>query len=183
MKPVKETVSKAEDELKSIERKHKEISNKSTTLEADIEGEIEQFKCLLDQLKAKRIGELKKLTREKLRSLNEQKTRAEILRIDFSSCEQAVETKLKIMKDVVKEKDLIITNIQCTMAKHEKDAIQPELGWNIELELDEKEKFQQVCQQLFEITETDIISTENSHILESGLEGATVGTINKLCSF
>ncbi len=123
---------------------------------------------------------MKKLTREKLRSLNEQKTRAEILRIDFSSCEQAVETKLKILKDVVKDKDLIITKIQCTMAKHDEDAIQPELGWNIELELDEKEKFQQVCQQLFEITETDIISTENSHILESGQEGATVGTTSNV---
>ncbi len=90
--------------MKSIERRREEITKRSTMLEAEIKGEIEQLKGLLDQLECKRIGELKKLTRQKLQTLNEQKTRAETIQIVFSSCEQAVETKLKIMKDVIKRK-------------------------------------------------------------------------------
>ncbi len=44
-------------------------------LEAEIKGEIEQLKGLLDQLECKRIGELTR----KLQTINEQKTRAETI--------------------------------------------------------------------------------------------------------
>ncbi len=144
-------------------------------LEAEIKSEIEQLKGLLDQLECERIGELKKLTREKLQTLNEQKMRAESIQQDLYSCKHTVETKLKIMKDVVQEKYLAISDIKRAMDKHEEGPIQPELGWNIKLERSRKEKFERICQQLFEIIETDKISSENSHILEGGLEGAKVG--------
>ncbi len=177
LKPVKESASKADSKLKSIERRQEKITKQSAMLEADIEGEIEQLKCLLDQLKAKRVGELKKLTHETMQTLNEQKIKAETIQKDLYSCEQAVETKMKNMKDVVQAKDITISDIQRTIVEHEKDASQPEIAWNFELKLDEKKSVVQACQQLFEIIETDIICTENSHIQvsEGGLEGATIG--------
>ncbi len=176
MKPVKETVSKAEENLKSIERRGQEITQQSTILEFEIKGEIEHLKDLLNQLEGKRVGELKKLTYETLQTLNKQKIRAETIQKDLSSCEQSVETKLKNMKDVVQAKDITISDIERTIAKHEEDAIQPEIAWNFELKLDEKQNFVQACQQLFEIIETDILCIENSniHVSESGLEGATI---------
>ncbi len=180
LKPLKVSVSKAEKKLKSIERRPEEITKRSTMLEAEIKGKIEQLKGLLDRLKDERIGELEKLTYEKLKTLNEQKMRAESIQKDLSSCEQEVETKLQNMKDVVQVKDITIDDIKRIMDKHEEEALQPELGWNIELGLDETENFEQVCQQLFEITETDVICTETSHmqVSEGGLEGATIGKMS-----
>ena len=161
--------------LQDLKAKREEITETGTTLETDIDKEIEHLKQQLDQLKAKRIAELKKLIRQKQKRLGDHQRRLETTQTKLGRCVKEVEGKLKSLDSVVTEKTSLMKHIEQTSADIDIHSIQPDIKWGVELQLDD-EKFQKACQEAFKLKETGItdFDIDSSYVTEDKVINATV---------
>ena len=175
LKPAKKRLDEAQEMLKSIDKRKKEIATQGAAIEAAADSEIEQLERLLHQLKAKCLGTLSRLTQQKLKSLEEQRKEVEGIGTKLTGCVEEAQKKLKTIEGVVVEKDLLVKKIECCLATADLDSVHPDTVADLDLYVKDKEKVQQACQEFVEIVERQTASLEDSYITEDGLKEATTG--------
>ena len=95
LKPVTQHLQTVNKALQSLDARKNEVSDQRQAIEAEIHGRIDQLHQVLDQRRAELVGQLDRLTQQKLKDLAAQKDQTELLQTRLSSCLEYVEGSLK----------------------------------------------------------------------------------------
>ena len=175
MEPAKERLDELQRVLKSIDKRRKEIVTQGAEIEASIDSEIEQLEHLLQQLKAKCIGTLKRLTQQKLKHLEEQHKEVEEAQTKLTSCVEETQKKLNNIESVVIRKATLIKRVKHNLATANIDSTQPDEEADLDLYIKDTEKIHQACQDFLEIVEKQSASPRDSYIKGDWVKDATIG--------
>ncbi len=180
LKPVKEKLYSVQRALKDFDTRSKAIHDQRAAIETNIHKEIDEQHRLLDQRRAKLVGELEILTQQKLKDLAAQRDKVEITHVKLTSCLEYTEGGLKTGTDgeVLKMKSSVVKRVKQISSDFNPNAIQPETKADMELITKGKEPLQQACRYFLEIDHSGSFSLENSHTTGDGLKGATTGESN-----
>ena len=175
MEPAKERLDELQRVLESIDKRRKEIVTQGAEIEASIDSEIEQLEHLLQQLKAKCIGKVKRLTQQKLKHLEEQHKEVEEAQTKLTSCVEETQKKLNNIESVVIKKATLIKRIKHNLATANIDSTQPDEEADLDLYTKGTEKIHQACQDFLEIVEKQSASPRDSYIKGDWVKDATIG--------
>lgn len=173
LEPVEKQLKHVNQTLDTIEARKKEITKHGTKLQAEIVEEIEEQKKLLDQLKEKRMNELKKTIKQKIENLEDQQEKATKAQERLLTCLKKVKDDIKTVENVVKKKG-VLQFIAKSEDEFDPDSTKPVIKWTIELNK-KKEKLEAACQSLLAVIDTASISIENSHVIGIVPEVAITG--------
>ena len=177
LKPVKENFNKVDQALKAFDPRAKEINDQRSTVEADINREIDRQIQVLNQRREDLVCGLHKLTDEKSKDLKTQKDHVEMLHAKMSRCLEYAEGGLETGTEgeVLGMKAPVLQQIKQITTEFDSAIIQPQTEADIELVTDGLEQVSQACREFGEITTKGSVSVEKSYATGNVSNYATVG--------
>ena len=166
LEPLKQKIENAHKTLRSIDIVIKEIRDQRASLEANIHREIDEQHQLLDQRRTELVGELEKMTQQKLKSLATQRDQVEMSKANIVGCLEDTSSVLETGPEgeVLTKKETLLRRIEEAVTDCLPEVI-VETRADIELVTDGKDECQQNCREFLEIRKGGPISLKNSCIL------------------
>ena len=156
-----------------------EIEDQRMTVEADIHKHIDCLHQALEQRRTELVGQLHRLTQQKLKGLAAQTDQCELVQIHLSSCLDYVEGSLKTGSEgeILAMKTPILKQIGQITAEFNPDTLAPEQEANIQLVADDSLDLLQACKEFAGVLSPDpkSVCPEKCYTTGDGLKTATVG--------
>ena len=175
LQPLKQQLATVNNAFQALDTRAKEIEDHKIATEADIHKKIDFLHQALEQQRTELIGQLHKLTEQKLKSLAEQRNQIELVQTQLSSCLEYVEGSLKSGSEgeIMMMKTPVLEQIEQITAEFKPNTLAPQQVADIQLVTDDT-LVQILCQGIVLLTSHSICCIK-SHATGDGLQTATVG--------
>ena len=177
LQPVKEQLATVGKAVQALDTRKKEIEDQRMTVEADIHKHIDRLHQALEQRRTELVGQLHRLTQQKLKGLAAQRDQCELVQTQLSSCLDYVEGSLKTGSEgeILAMKTPVLKQIGQIAAEFNPDTLAPEQEANIQLLADDSLDLLQACREFAEVVTGHSVCCSKSFATGDGLKTATVG--------
>ena len=176
LQPVKQQLATVNKAVQALDTRTKEIEDQRMTVEADIHKHIDHLHESLEQRRTELIGQLHRLTQQKLKALAAQRDQCELVQTQLSSCLDYVEGSLKTGSEgeILAMKTPVLKQIGQIAAEFNPDTLAPEQEANIQLVSDDSLDLLQACKEFAGVVARSVCP-EKCYTTGDGLKTATVG--------
>ena len=174
LEPVKQqlnTVNKAFQDLGTVQD---QITDQRAAIETEIQRKIRQLHEAIEVRKTELIGELDKMTQQKLKTLSIQRDELELVQTRLNSCLQFVNDSLKTGSEgeILAMEKPVVQQVKEMCAEYDPSKLQP--CEQADMALSASSEFLPACQQFGQVY-SHPVCPEKCYATGKGLEVATVG--------
>ena len=176
LQPVKQQLATVNKAVQALDTRTKEIEDQRMTVEVDIHKQIDRLHQALEQRRTELVGQLHRLTQQKLKALAAQRDQCELVQTQLSSCLDYVEGSLKTGSEgeILAMKTPVLKQIGQIAAEFNPDTLAPEQEANIQLVTDDSLDLLQACKEFAGVV-SQPVCPEKCYTTGDGLKTATVG--------
>jgi len=173
---VKQQLTTVKKAVQALNTRKMEIEDQRMAVEADIHKHIEHLHLALEQRRTELVGQLHKLTQQKLKGLAAQKDQFELLQTQLSSCLDNVEGSLKTGSEgeILVMKTPVLKLITQITADFNPNTLAPEQEANIQLVAGDSLDLFQACKKFADVVSQPVYP-QKCYTTGDGLKTATVG--------
>ena len=176
LQPVKQHLATVNEAMQSIDTRKLDIEEQRVAIEADIHKQINELLQALEQRRTELVGQLDKLTQQKLKGLAAQRDQCELVQTQLSSCLDYVEGSLKTSGEgeILAMKSTVLKQVQQITAEFNPNTLAPEQKANMFLVTNNAHELHRTCRGFAEVV-AQSICPEKCYATGDGLKTATVG--------
>ena len=176
LQPVKQQLATVNKAVQTLDTRTKEIEDQRMTVEADIHKQIDRLHQALEQRRTELVGQLHRLTQQKLKALAAQRDQCELVQTQLSSCLDFMEGSLKTGSkgEILTMKTPVLKQIGQIAAEFNPDMLAPEQEANVQLVDEDSLDLLQACQEFAGVVSRSVCP-EKCYTTGDGLKTATVG--------
>ena len=175
LQPVKQQLATVNKAVQALVTRTKEIEDQRITVEADIHKHIDRLHQALEQRRTELVGQLHRLTQQKLKGLAAQRDQCELVQTKLSSCLDYVEGSLNTGSEgeILAMKTPVLKQIGQIAAEFNPSTLAPEQEANIQLVTDDSLDLLQACKEFAGVARS--VYPEKCYTTGDGLKTATIG--------
>ena len=176
LQPVKQQLATVNKAVQALDTRKKEIEEQRMTVEADIHKHIDRLHQALEQRRTELVGQLHRVTQQKLKGLAAQRDQCELVQTQLSSCLDYVEGSLKTGTEgeILAMKTPVLKQIEQIAAEFNPNTLAPEQEANIQLVADDSLDLLQACKEFAGVV-AQSACPEKCYTTGHALKTATVG--------
>ena len=173
LEPVRQQLNTVNKAIRGLDTVQDQIMDQRAAIEADIQMKIRQLYEAIEVRKTKLIGELDKMTQQKLKTLSIQRDELELIQIRMNCCLKFVSDSLKTGSEgeILAMKKPVVQQVKEMCAEYDPDKLQPQE--QADMALSASSELLPACQQFGQVCSG--VCPEKWFATGKGLEVATVG--------
>ena len=174
LEPVRQQLSTVNKAVQGLGAVQDQIMDQRAAIEANIQTKVRQLHEALEVRKTELIGELDKMTQQKLKTLSIQRDELELVQTRLNSCLQFVNDSLKTGSEgeILAMEKPVVQQVKEMCAEYDPSILQP--CEQADMALSASSELLPACQQFGQVF-SHLVCPEKCYATGKGLEVATVG--------
>ena len=174
LEPVRQQLSTVNKAVQCLDAVQDQIMDQRAAIEANIQTKVRQLHEALEVRKTELIGELDKMTQQKLKTLSIQRDELELVQTRLNSCLQFVNDSLKTGSEgeILAMEKPVVQQVKEMCAEYDPSKLQP--CEQADMALSASSELLPACQQFGQVF-SHPVCPEKCYATGKGLEVATVG--------